>query len=161
MADPTTNPIDPDRFALALESLPLDALHAKAAEISNSISHLKSSNEQMLPFADSGDQVCKEAMFENLAVIGRMNERIRMLRMEVEKRGYLWGQEEDGSGLNAREGSSVNGDGDGEVVPQVNGTGEASAVAEQRPSGRLTDEELRRRLEEQMADEDREDGVHL
>lgn len=78
-----------------------------------------------------------------------------MLREEVEKRGYLWGQDESGEVK-----AGVNGDVDG--VPAVNGTGSASAAgAEQRPSGRLTDEELRRRLEEQMAADDDGDGVHL
>ena len=142
-------PIDPERFALALESLPLDALHSKAAELRNSISHLKSSNEQMLPFAEEGDDVCREAMFENLSVIGRINERISLLRAEVERRGMRWadGEVEDAE---AREGKLVNGDGE-----DVNG------VREQRqPSGRLTDEELRRQLDAQMGD-DEEEGVHL
>ena len=80
-------PIDPARFAMALEGLPIDSIHAKAAEIRNSIAHLRSSNEQMMPFADEGDQDCKEAMFENLTVIGRMNQRIALLRAEVERRG--------------------------------------------------------------------------
>lgn len=145
MAD-STHPIDPRRFALALESLPLDALHAKAAELRNSIAHLKSSNEQMLPFADEGDDDCREAMFENLAVIGRMNERIGLLRTEVEKRGMPWVEENGG----------VDGkiDGEGEAIV-VNGDGRAP----RQPSGRLTDEELRRQLEAQMGDE--EEGIHL
>jgi hypothetical protein len=49
-------PIDRVRFAEALESLPLDALHSKVAELRNSMNHLRSSNEQMMPFADQGDQ---------------------------------------------------------------------------------------------------------
>jgi uncharacterized small protein (DUF1192 family) len=143
-------PIDPARFAEALESLPLDALHSKAAELRNSIAHLKSSNEQMLPFAEEGDDVCREAMFENLSVIGRMNERIGLLRAEVEKRGMRWadGEVEDAE---AREGKMVNGDAG---HAGVNGT-----ETRQR-SGRLTDEELRRQLEAQM-DEDEDEGVHL
>lgn len=160
MADPT-RPIDPARFALALESLPLDTLHAKAAEIRNSINHLKNSNEQMLPFADEGDDDCREAMFENLTVIGRMNERIGLLRAEVEKRGFLWGQHDSGSvdgvgvvtdedDVVAARGERANGD-----SRMVNGTGAA------RQSGRLTDEELRRQLEAQMGDEEDDDGVHL
>ena len=144
-----TNPIDPARFALALESLPLDSLHAKAAEIRNSIGHLKSSNEQMLPFADQGDQDCKEAMFENLTVIGRMNERIALLRAEVEKRGFRWSEGE----VEDAEAAKQNGVLTGAEERAVNGTNPAV-------NGRLTDEELRRRLEEQMAD-DEEEGVHL
>lgn len=49
-------PIDRARFAEALESLPLDALHAKVAELRNNMNHLRYSNEQMVPFADEGDQ---------------------------------------------------------------------------------------------------------
>ena len=49
-------PLDAPAFARALEDLPVDALHSRAAEIQNSIAHLKSSNEQMVPFADEGDQ---------------------------------------------------------------------------------------------------------
>ena len=142
-----TQPIDPTRFAEALESLPIDALHSKAAELRNSIGHLKFSNEQMLPFAEEGDDVCREAMFENLSVIGRMNERISLLRAEVEKRGMRWadGEVEDAE---AREAKMVNGD-----------AGANGNEARQR-NGRLTDEELRRQLEAQMG-EDEDEGVHL
>ena len=49
-------PIDRARFAEALESLPLDALHSKVAELRNNMNHLRYSNEQMVPFADEGDQ---------------------------------------------------------------------------------------------------------
>ena len=141
-------PIDPARFALALETLPLDSLHAKAAELRNSITHLKSSNEQMLPFADEGDDDCREAMFENLAVIGRMNERISLLRAEVEKRGMRWSEGE------VEDKEMLNGGLEGEAVVVANG------VEPRQPSGRLTDDELRRQLEAQMG-EDEEDGVHL
>lgn len=86
-------------------------------------------------------------------MIGRMNERISLLRAEVEKRGMRWadGEVEDQETRDAEGEKMVNGDGE-----QVNGTGEPA-----RPSGRLTDEELRRQLEAQMADEDDGDGVHL
>ena len=144
-----TNPIDPARFALALESLPIDTLHAKAAELRNNIAHLKSSNEQMLPFAEEGDNDCREAMFENLAVIGRINQRIALLREEVEKRGMRWSEGEV-------EDAEMNGD-NKTVNGEVNGT---HVSAPRQPSGRLTDDELRRQLEEQMG-EDEDDGVHL
>jgi hypothetical protein len=49
-------PIDRVQFAEALGSLPLDALHAKVAELRNNMEHLRYSNEQMVPFADEGDQ---------------------------------------------------------------------------------------------------------
>jgi len=49
-------PIDAAAFNQAIHDLPLDTLHSKAAELQNNISHLKYSNEQMMPFADEGDQ---------------------------------------------------------------------------------------------------------
>lgn len=49
-------PISTEAFATSLESLTIDVLHAKAAEIRNSIQHMKDSNEQMVPFAEAGDQ---------------------------------------------------------------------------------------------------------
>jgi len=171
----TTTPIDPTRFAEALEGLPIDSLHAKAAEIRNSQTHLRHSNEQMLPFAEEGDQDCKDAMFENLAVIGRMNQRVELIRAEVEKRGMRWseGEVEDREGVNGE--AMVDGEGrvvNGTVGATTNGVdGEAtvdSAVsgevpAPRAPSGRVTDEELRRQLETQMGEDDDEDGegVHL
>lgn len=176
-----TEPINATAFSQALESLPVDALHSKAAELQNSVSHLKSSNEQMLPFADEGDQGtnqassndlgkgsadwshvpdCKDAMFENLVVIGRMNERIALLRVEVEKRGMRWADaevEDRDQEMKDEEGHMTNGSGSHAV------TATASQVQQTRePSGRLTDEELMTRLQERLGDPDgNEDGVHL
>lgn len=100
----------------------------------------------MLPFAEEGDQDCKEAMFENLTVIGRINERIELLREEVERRGMPW-VNGDGEEARGKEDTRVNGAEDGR-----NGSAR---------NGRLTDEELRRQLEAQMGEEEEEDGVHL
>ncbi|KAK4966979.1 hypothetical protein LTR66_012013 [Elasticomyces elasticus] len=167
-----TAPISPAAFASALPSLPLDSLHAKAAELRNSIAHLKSSNEQMMPFADDGDQDCKDAMFENLCVIGRMQTRVQLLRDEVERRGMRWADaEEEEAAADARvNGSAIVMDGDeghvnGTVGWQgVGGSGGGSGGGSA-PGGRLTDEELARRLRERMGDPDgvdgEEDGVHL
>lgn len=160
----TTDSITPERFATAILDLPFSNLYTKAAELRNSISHLKSSNEQMLPFADSGDDDCREAMFENLSVIGRMNERIALLRGEVERRGGVWSEHADGRGM-VEEGE-VDGEGRGaNGAPVVNGDVVVAGRREgQARSGRLTDEELRRQLEAQMAgdgEEENEDGVHL
>jgi hypothetical protein len=176
-----SRPIDPLRFAEALETLPLDALHAKAAELSNSISQLRSSNLQMAPFADEGDADCKEAMFENLGVITRMHERVELIKAEVEKRGMPWPSEERERGAvdvrRLRE-FGMEGENGEEIIvgrpesegPVVNGTtatangttgGEGSGARAQQ-SGRLTDEELRRQLEAQMGmDDEDEEGVHL
>ena len=173
-------PIDPLRFAEALETLPLDALHAKAAELQNSIEQLRSSNEQMVPFADEGDQDCKDAMFENLGVITRMHGRVELIKAEVEKRGMPWPSEERERGAvdvqrlrdfgiegetgeqivvarPERETSTANGTADSTAAGLVNGE-DASGRAQQ--SGRLTDEELRRQLEAQMGADD-EEGVYL
>lgn len=94
----------------------------------------------MKPFADSGDADCVEAISENDAVIKRFEERIQLCREEAERRGLGW------SAHGGNEEKVTNGEGvDGERVR----------------NGRLTDEELRRRLEEQMGEGDGEDGVHL
>ena len=172
-ASDAATPIDPVRFTLAIHDLPIDALHSKAAEIRNSISHLRHSNAQMLPFADEGDQDCKEAMFENLTVIGRMNVRLSLLRQEVEMRGLPWSAEgEEGESEHEK---TVDGLPNGVVGIATNGVAESrgsngaaqgeSAPAPRAPSGRLTDEELRRQLEAQLGVEDGEEGssagVHL
>jgi len=90
----TATPIPPARFAAALRDLPLSSLHAKAAELRNSIAHLLSSNEELKPFAEAGDKDCAEAIMENEEVIRRMEERISLLRIEVEGRGMKWAEEE-------------------------------------------------------------------
>ena len=98
-------------------------------------------------------------MFENLAVIGRMNERVGLLRSEVERRGMRWGEGEVEDADAAVGGAGkVNG-----VV--ANGVAEGGVSGEAARSGRLTDEELRRQVEAHMRDEEEEgeeeDGVHL
>lgn len=179
--DPTL-PISAADFALAIADLPLDSLHAKAAEIENSMRHLHSSNAQMLPFADDGDQDCKDAMFENLQVIGRMKERMELLRAEVERRGMRWSgvvvEEEEGEDNNDDGDARANGVLNGDGVAAANGHGSASQMRDaesadngaevrdevpgpQAPSGRLTDEELRRQIEAQIMDDGDNEGVHL
>ena len=156
----SSQPIPPHRFAAAITELQLANLHSKAAEIRNSISHLEASNQQLKSYADDGDRDCAEAIQENILVIQRMEERIGLLKREVEGRGFRWGEDED----KVENGATV-----------TNGTGynersETSAqvsVGAQRDAGggRLGDEELARRLREQMREFDDEDameeGVHL
>ncbi|KAM3418480.1 hypothetical protein BST61_g4462 [Cercospora zeina] len=151
----SSTPISPEMFALAIKDLPVDTLYAKAAELLNSMQHLRDSNAQMAEFADSGDEVCEEAISENDVVISRMQERVELCKAEVEGRGLRWTGHVQAA--EAKEDDDV-----------VNGTltnghagQEESSVQETRaPSGRLTDEDLRRQLEAQMGDED-EGGVHL
>ena len=152
----TAIPIPPQRFAEAIKELPLANLHLKAAEIRNSIAHLTSSNLQLQPFTDEGDSECAEAFQENIVVIQRMEERISLLKGEVEGRGFKWGEDE--SRLENVESN------DHTRVEDVTGPSRNIHGGNTRPSGgRLGDEELARRLREQMEDDDDEaqDGVHL
>ncbi|AEO54123.1 hypothetical protein MYCTH_2296297 [Thermothelomyces thermophilus ATCC 42464] len=241
-------PITPERFAAALKDLPLSSLHLKVHELRNSIAHLDYSNEQLRPFAegiapmattdDPGtpavgtrgvpDQDCVDAIRENEVVIERMQERIRLVRAEVESRGLNWDEFQSGGGggveddidLPKAEGETDTEEGDGS--PLVNGAGvngtaattttttttaaaaaapsttttangeprhpawmdgtfqtgvirdgvvrmdsDPARQAQARQGGSLTDEELRRRVEEQMRglgddeDDDGEGGLHL
>jgi hypothetical protein len=88
-------PITPARFAAAVKDLPLPSLYNKAAELRNSIAHLQSSNEQLMPFSEAGDLECSEAILENVEVIKRMEERIQLLKLEVEGRGMRWTEHEE------------------------------------------------------------------
>jgi hypothetical protein len=136
-------PISPTQFATALGDLPVETLYAKVAEIRNSIDHLARSNKELEEYSQSvgGDADCVVALRENEEVMGRMNERIGLIKREVERRGQKW---HDGE---------VNGETDGEVVAA---------------GRRMSDEELRRQMEERMVEDDGDDngngddeGVHL
>ncbi|AEO65885.1 uncharacterized protein THITE_2043399 [Thermothielavioides terrestris NRRL 8126] len=223
-------PITPARFAAALKDLPLSSLHLKLLELRNSIAHLDYSNEQLRPYAEGTATAfssaeaaaaaaatttttttttepnpdCAEAIRENEEVIARMQERIRLVRAEVESRGLSWA-EFQGAGAGA-----VRDDGDADVSAEVaaeaaeeeeeeeegeepvgqrhaawtDGTFQTGvirdgglhfdAVAGSRPGrgpgGSLTDEELRRRMEEQLrglggdeeeGEDDADGGLHL
>jgi hypothetical protein len=129
-------PISPTQFATAIVDLPVENLYAKVFEIRNSIDHLERSNTELREYSDSvgGDIDCVAAIRENQDVIGRMNDRIELVKREVERRGQKWHEAE------------VNGKPDGEVTA----------------GGTINDEDLQRQMEERMAqDDDAEDGVHL
>lgn len=154
----TATPIPPQRFVEAIKELPLQTCHFKAAEIRNSITHLVSSNHQLQLFADEGDSDCAEAIQENLVVIQRMEERISLLKGEVEGRGSKWGEDEPRPEIVDSNGCPG--------IEEVSGPSRVNHIApSSRLSGRrLRDEELAGRLREQMqeADEDEaHDGVHL
>ncbi|KAI1752474.1 hypothetical protein F4782DRAFT_117345 [Xylaria castorea] len=101
-----TQPISPTRFAEALKDLPASSLALKVLELRNSIAHLDYSNAELKPFAEGTtstldhhgnpseagqpDQDCKDAIAENEAVIARMQERIELIRAEIEGRGLSW-----------------------------------------------------------------------
>jgi hypothetical protein len=172
-------PITPARFRLAIHDLAISNLHAKAAELRNSLAHLASSNAQLKEFADAGDRDCADAIRENEIVIQRFQDRIQMLREEVEGRGMRWVEDTEGEwegkprqngdtmelepGELARNGASV------AAGPNNGATTTAGQSAAQR-SGRLTDEELRLLLAARMGQpeggeddegEGEDGGLHL
>jgi hypothetical protein len=156
----TSTPIMPHRFAEAIKELPLANLHFKAAEIRNSVAHLESSNQQLEPFANDGDKDCVEAIQENVVVIRRMEERIGLLRREVEGRGFKWGEDEQ-----EKEDVDMNGHDDIQDI-QEHASRTDQGEPGRRPSGAsLGDEELARRLMERIEEGGDEggdgDGVHL
>lgn len=137
-------PISPTRFAEALKDLPASSLALKVLELRNSIAHLDYSNAELKPFAEGTkstldqqgnnnnstepgqpDPDCQEAIAENEGVIARMQERISLIRAEVEGRGLNW-QEFQGTTTTDR---AVEGErGEGEV--RTNGASDtASATA--------------------------------
>jgi hypothetical protein len=225
-----SQPITPAAFAEALKDLGLSSLHLKVLELRNSIAHLDYSNEQLRPFAEGvipidsaatatgrtttattePDQDCIDAIRENEAVITRMQERIALVRAEVEARGASWNEfrspaevrsdaesaarqeGRDGSAGAAANGASStsqlpNGPIRGQDGPWADGTfttgriSNGNVVFDQTSGGRtgsgagtaasrqLTDEELRRRLEERLGNLDDDDepaegeegGMHL
>ncbi|KAI9862479.1 MAG: hypothetical protein M1813_004330 [Trichoglossum hirsutum] len=156
-----STPITATAFALALPPLPLSSLRAKAAELQNSIAHLASSNAELQSYADAGDKDCEEAIEENREVIKRMEERIELVRVEVERRGFKWGED---VAVEEGEVGSVNGAhaGSGEEVEEremrstVGGEAEQQQQQQQRQGRGLSDEQLelalRQRLEESGID---------
>ncbi|TKA24992.1 hypothetical protein B0A50_06090 [Salinomyces thailandicus] len=156
--DDPSNPIPPARFANALLSLPISALHSKTAELQNALAHLHESNAYMIPYAEAGDFECQTARTENEVVMSRLEERVRLIRDEIGRRGMGGGGEGgcravvDATGWEAEEG--VNGD----------RNGEGEGLQPQARNGSVTDAELRRRVEAQMNNDEEEeggDGVHL
>jgi len=217
-------PISPTRFAAAIKDLSLSSLHLKVLELRNSIAHLDYSNEQLRPFAEglataispsfpptssetqqreAPDQDCIDAIRENELVISRMQERIRLLREEVEARGFSWAEFQSkeeaekasqgaapdagvtlpsttttANGVNGVNGHSEEEEGrnpwrdgtfttgvirGGEVhMDEVAGQRALATTATAPTGGSLTDEELRRRMEDQLRGlGDDEEGLHL
>jgi hypothetical protein len=169
-------PITPARFRLAIHDLAISNLHAKAAELRNSLAHLASSNAQLKEFADAGDRDCADAIRENEVVIQRFQDRIQMLREEVEGRGMRWVEDtegdwegkpvQNGGALELEPGEEVINGTNGTSGPNLMGAGASGQLAEQQSSGRLTDEELRLLLAARMGqpegdEEGEEGGLHL
>ncbi|KAK2073543.1 hypothetical protein P8C59_007822 [Phyllachora maydis] len=197
-------PIPPARFAAALADLPLASLHLKLLELRNSLAHLDHSNAQLRPFAlgletplggvgGAPDPDCAEAVRENEAVMARVQERIGLVRAEMERRGVAWaefqtkeeaeaeaaavvvaaatnGSDRPASDADAEERHPAWTDGTFTTGVLRNGQVHVGAVtgsgARNGAGGSLPDDELRRRMEEQLRglgqDRDNDEGgMHL
>lgn len=135
------------------------------------------------------DQDCIDAIKENDQVIDRMAERIAIIRVEVEDRGLSWEEFQSRDEVESKkedEPEKTNGttpaapttnasasgtagdpwsDGTFQVGTIRNGELHMDGQASQPAGGSLSDEQLRRALEERMrdlgTDDDNEGGMHL
>ncbi|KAF2632155.1 hypothetical protein BU25DRAFT_142304 [Macroventuria anomochaeta] len=112
-------PITAARFAAALTELPISSLYAKHAELINSITHLESSNKQLEDYArENDDRDCYEALLENRQVMKKFNERMDLIRKEVEEvRGLPWRPRDEGEVRKEEGAIGLNG-----TAPTQNGT---------------------------------------
>ena len=165
-----TRPISPASFAKALEDLPIENIYSKVHEIDNSVAHLKNSNKLLQEYSDSiksdetldaetravGDKDCLDAIRENTAVVERQQDRVRLLKAEVERRGQRWHEIDPDEPKETTNGGN-------EVTTNGSNDGPASAATSTPGPARLTDDELRRQLEARMAEQgdDEDDGLHL
>ncbi|KAI1077163.1 hypothetical protein F5B20DRAFT_553370 [Whalleya microplaca] len=191
-----TQPINPARFAEALKDLPAGSLALKVLELRNSIAHLDYSNAELKPYAEgqapvldqqgsSGqaiqpDQDCIDAIAENEVVISRMQERIELIRVEVESRGLSWrefqGKEDEApsttTGTNSEETpvaanqtNGVNGHGAAEQTQQHeawrDGTFQTGTISSLGEEERELLRQLQSRIPPEDEDEDPEGGMHL
>ena len=137
----------------------------------------------------SYDQDCADAIRENEEVIGRMRSRLEILKTEVEIRGAVWvwggldemaagkdpsapGTESNGTHAGTNGSFATNGQRGNETSAnhsEMSGNDGAVHRTGSTPEriGRLTDEDLRRRMQEQMEDlgedndDDNDGGMHL
>lgn len=85
--------IDPAAFAEAITELPLSAVFSKVSELRNSIAHLHRSNTEIRSFLNETDDTeeekksLEEYIVENKGVIASMEERVLLLKKELENRG--------------------------------------------------------------------------
>jgi hypothetical protein len=139
----SSEPITPARFAAAIQDLPLSSLALKVAELRNSIAHLDYSNEQLKPFAhpttpnEEADRDCVEAIQENEVVIQRMEERIMLVKSEVERRGASWNEVGFMGTIGRGEGAEGKVDGHaGEDTVMTNGVAEEEVLVNGNGGGR-------------------------
>ncbi|OTA56420.1 hypothetical protein K449DRAFT_387471 [Hypoxylon sp. EC38] len=185
-----SQPIDPARFAEALKELPAENLALKVLEIRNAIAHLDYAIAELKPYAEGRppllnegetaepDQECIDAIAENEVVIARMQNRIEMIRAEVERRGLSWREFQGKPDEEKEEASAATDMANGESSSSTNGVNGHGVSGEgQHPAWRdgtfqtgtisqLGEEEreLLRQLQSRMPPEDDEDpegGMHL
>ncbi|KAM0111430.1 hypothetical protein ACP6JB_002992 [Aspergillus fumigatus] len=144
-------PITLEAFAEAIRELPLSAVYAKVSEIRNSIAHLRRSNSELKAFIDetceseSDKRELEGYIAENEGVIATMNDRIGLLKTEIESRGERWIEEEIEANI------KVDGDEVSTSQPIINGT-----AGDERPRAH---EDATRRPEDRQTNE--EEGVYL
>ena len=89
-----SQPISPTAFAEAITELPLESLHAEAAKLQNDINKLLESNAALeaekAVETEEGVKFLDEVIVENEGVVKSKEERIGLLKVEVEKRGQVW-----------------------------------------------------------------------
>lgn len=96
-----TRTINLEAFAEAIKELPLSTVYSKVSELRNSIAHLHRSNAELRLFLEESrdpEDEKKELegyVTENEGVITSMNERIALLKTELENRGQPWDEVED------------------------------------------------------------------
>ncbi|KAF8454232.1 hypothetical protein BGX38DRAFT_352682 [Terfezia claveryi] len=125
----TSLPITPEAFLAALENLSISQLRLESHRLLNSIYHLRRSNITLLSDDFASDPDCQDAVRENEEVIRRQEERVAMIRSEVERRGFrmehwVLGEELGGDAVGGATNGVVNGLDNGEVV--VGREGESS-----------------------------------
>lgn len=169
-----TGPISPARFAAALEGLPPDVLRLKALELCNSVAHLRYSNDQLRSFARGSpaavpNPVCVDAIRENEAVIDRMTERVALVHAEADRRGLAWA---GSPGLDAADDDAPEtrrhaawSDGTFQTGLIRAGRVHVDAPPAAWAGGGLSNEQLRRAVEEQLRslghDDDGDSSLHL
>ncbi|RHZ66177.1 hypothetical protein CDV55_106964 [Aspergillus turcosus] len=148
-----SQPITLEAFAEAIKELPLSAVYAKVSEIRNSIAHLRRSNSELRAFIDesceseSDKRELEGYIAENEGVITTMNERLGLLKTEIENRGELWIEEE------------------GAADTKVDGDQASASLSSQPVNGTVRDERPRAHLDATGRPEDaqtnEEEGVYL
>lgn len=113
-------PITPSVFAEAIKELPLESLHAEAAKLTNDMAKLIESNvaleAEKAVETEEGIKFLDDVIAENEGVVRWKEERIELLKVEVENRGQIWvdprkAGEEEGEHQNGQQRSRVNGAG--------------------------------------------------